>query len=60
MKAFRIKYKTGEFEILYAENALACVKKYDLAGQSMVKKMESWAQLSGEQEAIALANREDV
>lgn len=60
MKAFKLKYQEGEkdrIEIVYGENALEIVKRYDLASKKNVNTR--MFELSGEQEAIALANLTD-
>jgi len=54
MKAFRIKYNDGSFEIVIAKSSLDVIKKHDLcAKQHINTRLE---ELSGEQEAIAFSN----
>ena len=57
MKAFKLKYADGSSEIKYALSALALIRKYELCTRDHVETRIF--QLSGEQEAIALANLGD-
>jgi hypothetical protein len=57
MKYYKLKYKNGSQDIVKAENALALVKKYDLA---TVKHINTrMFELEGEQLAIAISNDND-
>ena len=56
MKAFRIKYASGDFKIVIAKNALEVIKKYDLCTRDHINTRVE--QLAGEQEAIAFSNLE--
>ena len=56
MKAFKVKFEDGRVEIMYADNSLALIKRYHLATREHINTRI--IELSGEQEAIALAGRE--
>ena len=58
MKYFKIKYADGRIEIKSAENALALIRRDDLASRAHVGTRIF--QLSGEQEAIARSNEADA
>jgi len=54
MKHYKIKYWDGKIIIVRAKSSLDVVRKYDLA--SFYHRNTRIARLSGEQEAIAIAN----
>lgn len=57
MKAFKLKYQEGDkdrIEIVYGENSLEIIRRYDLCSKKNVNTR--LFELSGEQEAIALSN----
>lgn len=56
MRAFKVKYDDGTCEVMYAKDSLALIRRYDLA--SLKHRNTRIMQLSGEQEAIALASLE--
>ena len=56
MRLYKLKFIDGTFKIVRAKNSLDVIKKYDLA---TVKHIDTHiAELSGEQLAIAIANRQ--
>lgn len=56
MKAFRIRYENGSFEIKLAKDALSLIRQHDLASRKHVNTRI--IELSGEQEAIAFSNQD--
>jgi len=56
MKAFKLKYDDGKIEIVYGKDALEVIRRYDLCSKKHVNTRIF--ELSGEQEAIALADYE--
>lgn len=54
MKAFKIKYASGEYKIVKAKDSLTVIKQYDLCTKEHIQTRV--IELSGEQEAIALSN----
>ncbi len=57
MKAFKLKYANGSFEIVYGNSMLEIVNKYELPYVNGT--IEHIFELSGEQEAIAMAEYYD-
>ena len=57
IKAFKLKYEDGKIDIVYGTSSLEIIRRYDLASRKHVNTRIF--ELSGEQEAIALANLED-
>jgi len=57
MKAFKLKYESGEFETVYGESSLEIVRRYDLATKKHINTRIF--ELSGEQLALALADYND-
>ena len=54
MKYFKLKYKDGTIEIKTADSAIDLIRKFDLSTKEHVGTRIF--ELSGEQEAIAIAN----
>ena len=54
MKYYRVRYASGDFDILQAKDDLTLIKKYDLASKKHINT--TIRELSGEQEAIARSN----
>lgn len=57
MKAFKLKYANGKTEIVYGENALEIIRRFDLATKKHIETRVF--ELSGEQLAIAMADYGD-
>jgi len=54
MKAYKIKYVDGTYNIVKANNALEVIKKYDLCTREHI--LTRVIELAGEMEAIAISN----
>jgi hypothetical protein len=57
MQYFKLKFVDGTIKIVKGKNALEIVKRYDLCSRANVETR--MFQLSGEQEAIAMANDQE-
>ena len=56
MKYYRIRYQNGDFKIVMGKDSLEVIKKYDLATKEHINTRIT--ELSGEQRAIAIANKQ--
>ena len=54
MKAYKLKFNDGSYEVVFAKDAIEVIRKYDLASKKHINTRI--IELQGEQKAIAFSN----